>query len=165
MANDIRSIARVLAALGKMSMRALRARYSEVFGEETTSHNAAFLRKKVAWGIQWQAEGGLSERALARIAELQQRAPLRERPPLVDVPTTAAAVARTARDPSLPAVGTVLRRVHKGRTHEVKVLEDGFMHLGKTYETLSAVAKAITGTTWNGRLFFGLTTRKRKEAA
>jgi hypothetical protein len=55
--------------------------------------------------------------------------------------------------------------VHKGRTHEVKVLEEGFLYEGKTYETLSAVAKAITGTTWNGRLFFALTTRKKKEAA
>jgi hypothetical protein len=83
----------------------------------------------------------------------------------VDAATAAAAVVRTARDPALPQVGTVLRRVHKGRTHEVKVLEGGFQYQGQTYETLSAVAKAITGTTWNGRLFFGLTTRKRKEAA
>lgn len=167
MANDIRNLARELVALGSMNMQALRARYREAFGEETTSHNAAYLRKKIAWRIQEMAEGGLSERARARIAELQRGAPLRERPPLHPVSSTAVAtvVGRAARDPALPPVGTVLRRVHKGRTHEVTVLEDGFLHEAKTFATLSAVAKAITGTTWNGRLFFGLTTRKRKEAA
>jgi hypothetical protein len=165
MANDFQSIARELAALGKMRMQQLRAKYREAFGEATTSHNAAYLRKRIAWRIQELAEGGLSERARARIAELQQGAPLRERPPLVDARAAAAAVARTSRDPALPPAGTVLRRAHKGRNHEVTVQEDGFLYRGKKYTTLSAVAKAITGTTWNGRLFFGLTTRKKKEAA
>jgi hypothetical protein len=143
-------------------MQALRAKYREAFGEETTSHNAAYLRKKIAWRIQELAQGGLSDRVRARIAKLQRDVPLRERPPMVEDP---AATAAAPRDPALPPAGTVLRRAHKGRTHEVTVLEDGFLHQGTTYETLSAVAKAITGTTWNGRLFFGLTTRKRKEAA
>jgi hypothetical protein len=164
MASDIRSVSRELAALVKLEMQALRARYREAFGEETTSHNAAYLRKKIAWRIQELAQGGLSDRVRARIAKLQQGVPLRERPPLVE-DEPAAATPGAKRDPALPPAGTVLRRVHKGRTHEVTVLEDGFLHQGTTYETLSAVAKAITGTTWNGRLFFGLTTRKRKEAA
>src|SRR5258708_7541441 len=114
MASDIRSIARELAALGKMNMQALRAKYRAAFGEATTSHNAAYLRKRIAWRIQEVAEGGLSDRVRARIAEVQQGAALRERPPLVDAASAAAAVARTARDPALPPAGTVLRRGHKG---------------------------------------------------
>jgi hypothetical protein len=168
MGSDFRSLARELAALGKMNMEALRTKYAEAFGEETTSHNAAYLRKKIAWRIQELAQGGLTERAQARIAEIQRSAPLRERPGTsrtATVPAPQAAARAAARDPALPPVGTVFRRAHKGRTHEVTVMEDGFQYQGKTYETLSAVAKAITGTTWNGRLFFGLTTRKRKEAA
>jgi hypothetical protein len=151
-----------------MNMEALPAKYAEALGEETTSHNAAYLRKKLAWRVQELAQGGLTERAQAGIAEIQRSAPLRERPAVggaAAVPVATAAARAAKRDPALPPVGTVLRRAHKGRTHEVTVLEDGFLHQGKTYATLSAVAKAITGTTSNGRLFFGLTTRKRKEAA
>ncbi len=169
MESDIRSITKELAALGKMNMEALRARYAEAFGEATTSHNAAYLRKKIAWRIQELAQGGLTERAQARIAELQRSAPLRERPAAAGVGAATAAattVARqAARDPALPPPGTVLRKVYKGTVHEVTAAEGGFVYRGKTYASLSTIARAITGTTWNGRLFFGLTTRKRKEAA
>jgi hypothetical protein len=53
-------------------------------------------------------------------------------------------------------VGTVLTRRFKGVEHRVEVLADGFRHVDRTYRSLSAVARAITGTSWNGRLFFGL---------
>ncbi|MGH7293699.1 MAG: DUF2924 domain-containing protein [Polyangiaceae bacterium] len=163
----ISKVARELSALGRMNMAALRAKYREAFGQETTSHNAAHLRKKIAWRIQELAEGGLSERTLARIAELGREAPARERPPsraAPDAPPQAVVVAAT-RDPGLPPVGTLLQRIHRGAPHEVRVADGGFVYRGKTYKSLSTVAKIITGTTWNGRLFFGLTTRKRKEAA
>ena len=75
-----RKVGEALIALGRMKMAELRAKYAEVFGGETTSHNAAFLRKKIAWRIQELAEGGVTERAKARIAELGRDAPLRERP-------------------------------------------------------------------------------------
>jgi hypothetical protein len=148
-----------------MNMQQLRDKYREAFGEETTSHNAAYLRKKIAWRIQELAQGGLTERAQARIAEIQRSAPLRERPPQAGASQVAEAIARVARDPALPPVGTVLHKVYRGTAYEVAVADDGFVYRGKTYASLSTVAKAITGTTWNGRLFFGLTTRKRKEAA
>ncbi|QOJ01910.1 MAG: DUF2924 domain-containing protein [Phycisphaeraceae bacterium] len=57
----------------------------------------------------------------------------------------------------LPAPGTVLRRSFKGAEHEVTVLPNGFEYEGKAYRSLSAVATAITGSHWNGFLFFGLT--------
>lgn len=61
-----------------------------------------------------------------------------------------------ARDPRLPAPGTVLSREHKGFEHEVEVLESGFRYRGREYRSLSAIAKEIAGTPWNGFTFFGL---------
>ena len=68
-----------LAALRSLTVAQLRERYREVFGEPTRSRNKDWLRKKVAWRIQELAEGGLSDRALARIDKLADGAPTRRR--------------------------------------------------------------------------------------
>lgn len=60
------------------------------------------------------------------------------------------------RDPRIPKVGTVLTREVDGTKHNVKVTADGFDYKGKTYRSLSQIALAITKTSWNGYLFFGL---------
>ncbi|HSZ12076.1 MAG TPA: DUF2924 domain-containing protein, partial [Rhizomicrobium sp.] len=52
--------------------------------------------------------------------------------------------------------GTLLVREYKDEMHRVTVLVEGYSWRGKTYPTLSAVARAITGTNWNGYVFFGL---------
>jgi len=59
-------------------------------------------------------------------------------------------------DRRLPMPGTVLTREYRGRTIAVTVLDEGFECEGKVYRSLSAVARAVTGTRWNGLLFFGL---------
>jgi len=56
----------------------------------------------------------------------------------------------------------VLVRSYKGRTIEVTMTEDGVLHEGETYRSLSAVARAVTGSRWSGHVFFGLTQRKRR---
>jgi hypothetical protein len=61
-------------------------------------------------------------------------------------------------------VGSVLRRRYRERTVEVKVLAEGFEYEERRYASLSAVARAITGTRWNGLLFFGLTQRGKAKA-
>ena len=146
----------------------LKARYREVYGEPSRSNNVDYLRKKIAWRIQEMAEGGLSERALARIDEIGRDAPIRVRP----TPAVKAAVAAMladphepvseakARDPRLPAPGSMLRRAHGGVEHEVIVHEGDFEYRGQRYRSLSKIAREITGTAWNGLLFFGLTIRK-----
>jgi hypothetical protein len=69
------------------------------------------------------------------------------------------------RDPRLPAVGTVLQRAYKGKVHEVTVREDGFLHEGETYRSLSALARKITGfASINGFLFFGLAKSEKPSA-
>ena len=55
----------------------------------------------------------------------------------------------------------MLTRKYRGRLVETKVLPYGFEYEGQVYTSLSAVAKAVTGSHWNGHLFFGLTTHKR----
>jgi hypothetical protein len=152
------ALAMEIARLGKLKTKALQARYGELFGEESRSSNHAHLFRRIAWRLQANAEGGLSERARKRAAELAHDADLRLRAPrhfwradgsvgLEPVP---------ARDPRLPPVGTVLKRVYGERTIEVTVLATGFEFEGKSYPSLSLIAQRVTGTRWNGFLFFGL---------
>ena len=64
-------------------------------------------------------------------------------------------------DPRNPVVGTRLIREWNGVEHTITVLRDGFEWQGRPYKSLSAIARAITGTRWNGYRFFGLRERKR----
>jgi len=155
-----------LAALRSLTVAQLRERYREVFGEPTRSRNKDWLRKKVAWRIQELAEGGLSDRALARIDELADGAPTRRRSSGDGANSGAAAAATSEpaaqRDPRLPEPGTVLTRAHDGVDHQVTVLDDGFEYRGQRYASLSKIAREISGTNWNGFLYFGLQRRTRK---
>jgi len=154
-----------LAALEGMDVPALRAKYEEVFGEPTRAGNRDYLRKRIAWRIQELAEGGLSERAKARIQELIADAPIRWRRPRGAQEGGGNGTAASARDPRLPAPGSVLTRIYEGVEHRVTVLEDGFEYGGERFKSLSKVAKAITGQHWNGYLYFGLRGRARGEEA
>jgi hypothetical protein len=151
------STGRELAALDKMAVGELAEKYREVFGEPTRTRNKEYLRKRIAWRIQEVAEGGLSPRALERIEQLAPEAPARWRQPVARKDGASAhviATAKATRDPRLPPVGTVLKRVHDGIEHKVTVLADGFEHNGEQYHSLSKIARVITGTPWNGFLFF-----------
>lgn len=161
----MRSLAKDIGALQGLGLAALRARYLEVYGEESRSKNLPHLRKKIAFRIQEQMEGGLSAEARARIEELSSvevapRSPQVERKPSPKGPGPATAPSnRQGRDPRLPKVGSSVAREFKGFSHEVQVLESEFVYRGRTYRSLSAIAKEITGTPWNGFLFFGLIAR------
>jgi hypothetical protein len=145
-----------LAVLSRMTGAELAEKYLVLFGQPARSRNKDFLRKRLAWRIQELAEGGLSERALARIEELgadaltSRRRPVRAGTPASPRPPSGDA----ARDPRLPPAGTVVRRVHGTTEHSVAVLEDGFEYQGERYRSLSKIARVITGTPWNSYLFF-----------
>ena len=64
----------------------------------------------------------------------------------------------------LPRAGTILVREWQGVTHHVTVTDDGFLWNGKSHRSLSGIARAITGTTWNGPRFFGLRESKTKSS-
>ena len=154
------AMTRELAALSQMTVAQLSEKYEEVFGESARSRNKAWLRKKVAWRIQELTEGGLSDRAKARIDELNEADSLTWPRPRRPKSTTTAAVDR---DPRLPSAGTVLVRTFKGVEHQVTVLQTGFEFRGQHYASLSKIAGEITGTHWNGFLFFRLQRRTRKK--
>jgi hypothetical protein len=156
-----------LAALQNMGVTQLRAKYLEVFGEPTRTGNKAFLFKKIAWRIQSLAEGGLSERARRRAEELARDADVRTSVPKAPV-MTSGMTSRTVTLPMtvvvgrdrLPIPGTVLTRTYKGTPVAVTVLgNEAFEYQGQAYGSLSAIAKTVTGSHWNGFLFFGLTAK------
>ncbi len=156
------NVGKEVAALQRMTVRELRTRYAEVFGEETRAGNKAWLVKRIAWRLQSLAEGDLSERARQRAAELANDADVRLSPPKAK-PATPAAATRTKSaalvtkgDDRLPPPGTIITREYKGQTLQVKVLPQGFEFEGEVYKSLSAVAKAITGQHCNGYHFFRL---------
>lgn len=155
------NIGKEIAAVKRMTVGQLRERYQAVFGEATRAGNKDFLFKRIIWRLQALAEGDLPERARRRAAEISRDADIRmtmPRPPK----TSPGAEIRTAAAPAalgdhrLPTPGTVLTRTYRGRAYEVTVLPKGFEYDGDVYRTLSAIAKKITGSHWNGFLFFGL---------
>jgi hypothetical protein len=145
-----------VATLRHLTVGQLRQRFAEVFGDATAASNRTWLIKRIAWRLQALAEGDLSQRARQRAAELANDADLRLNPPRAKpavVPLEPAAVPAPP-DRRLPPPGTILLRPYQGRQLQVQVLADGFAFNGAVYPSLSAVAKAITGTHCNGFHFF-----------
>jgi hypothetical protein len=156
------NIGKEVAALQRMTHGELRTRYADVFGETTSARNKPWLVKRIAWRLQSQAEGGLSERARQRAAELANDADVRLTPPKPK-PDSPDATSRTKTitivskgNNRLPLPGTIITREYKGQSLQVKVLAEGFEFEGETYKSLSAVAKKITGQHCNGYYFFRL---------
>jgi hypothetical protein len=159
------NLATEIAALPRLSVSELRAKFAAVFGESTPSHNKVWLVKRIAWRLQAQAEGDLSERARKRAAELVADADLRLSAPPTDASLATREQLTTLRVPTddrRPRPGTILTRRYKGGTLEVEVLEHGFAVDGQVYRSLSAVAKAVTGSHCSGHFFFGLTEKGPK---
>lgn len=150
--------------LSRMTVSQLRKKYSLVFGEESRSNHKQFLFRRIAWRIQANAEGGLSERARRRALEIANDADLRIRAPKnkfgsnvsMDPKLSISRKVAGALDPRLPPPGSYLEREYKGSRVLAKVLVDGFEFDGKIYRSLSAIAQEVTGTKWNGFLFFNL---------
>ena len=151
-----------VAVLERTSTIDLRKKFAQLCGYPTGNRNRTWLIRRIAWRLQANAEGGLSERARARAAELATEAELRATAPQakvvrqdVEESPTVAQVA-TPSDPRLPVTGAVIVRDYKGRRLQVKVLDQGLEFEGQIFRSLSAVAKHITGNHCNGYLFFRL---------
>lgn len=152
-----------LDALPRLTTGELAQRYEALYGQPCRTRHRAYLLRKVAWRIQANAEGDLSERARRRAAELANDADVRVMAPrtLVCPPQ---GESRTVTKPAptfdrrLPPPGSAIVREYKGRTLRVVVLPDdqGFEMEGERYRTLSAIAKKVTGSHINGFRFFNL---------
>ncbi len=156
------NIGKEVSAMKRMTVTQLRERYGEVFGEACRSNHKQWLVKRIAWRLQANEEGDLSERARKRAAELANDADLRmkapspkKQPPAPRGRKVQATITRT-HDSRIPMPGTVLTREYKGETVQVTVLPTGFDYEGEVYPSLSAAAKAITGSHTSGFLFFRL---------
>lgn len=137
-----------IAQLPKMPAEELKALWGELFEKEMPCFNRVFLEARLAYRLQELAFGGLSEEAISRLKRLNQ-AEIKE---------------HIGKRATKPATGTILVREFKGVEHRVRVMADGFEHLGIKYRSLTAVALKITGSSWNGLEFFGLKTKKAKGA-
>jgi hypothetical protein len=155
------NIDKEVVQMQRMTVNQLQKKFAEVCGEQPRGRNKVWLIKRIAWRLQANAEGGLSDRALRRAMELANDADLRLTAPRPSKNKPAAKQGEVpapipSLDNRLPMPGTLLTRKYKGRTIQVMVLADGFQFEGEQYKSLSAVAKAITGAHWNGYHFFGL---------
>ena len=135
------SIAARVAALPKTPTAELKQMWRELYGKEPPGFSRSYLVSRLAYRIQELAYGGLKPATRARLDAL------------ADGLDPKAARKRIVNG---PVVGTRLVREFQGREYTVTVLADGFEWEGRRYKSLSAVARAITGTQWNGWAFFGL---------
>lgn len=139
-----------LAALKTAPIGALKQKWRDLFDREPPPYNRRFLENRLAYRIQELAYGGLSGETLERLDaladELEGKKPRR----------------RSSLE-TRPIAGTQLIREWRGAEHCVTVRHDDFEYQGRPYKSLSAIARQITGTRWNGLVFFGLkNTRGRK---
>jgi hypothetical protein len=159
------TVSESIEELGSSKISTLKKRYRELFGEESKSSNKQFLFRRIAFRLQANAEGDLSERARRRIGDIADDRDLRVRAPkeFVARPDFGSPIIDRTRPPKdyrLPEPGTVLTRRLGDRQIVVKVLAEGFEYESRRYRSLSAIAREVTGTRWNGLLFFGLAERR-----
>ena len=132
-----------LAALKTAPIGALKQRWRDLFAKEPPPYNRKFLESRLAYRIQELAYGGLKPETIERLAaladELEGNTNVRRR-----------------QTQTRPIAGTCLIREWKGVEHWVTVRLDDFEYQGRPYQSLSAIARLITGTQWNGLVFFGL---------
>lgn len=166
------SINKEVRQMEKRSVRELRKQYADVFGEGTNASNKPWLIKRIAWRMQSNIEGDISQRARDRAAEIANDADLRMTPPPEELSTQGAVPEQVAgrtktvkvampTDDRLPPPGSTLTREYKGQAYQVKILPSGFDFDGQVYKSLTAVAKAITGQHCSGFTFFKLGKPKR----
>src|SRR5271163_2996033 len=129
-----------LARIGRMNIDELRGRWRETAASDPpAAFSKELLARAICYRLQELAFGGLSastDRLLRSLVEPGAEPPRRVK------------------------VGSVLIREHQGVVHQVLVVPDGFCWQGTTYDSLSTIAKTITGTSWNGPRFFGLRSKK-----
>ena len=139
-----------LAALKDAPAPTLRAKWRELYETEPPAYNRRFLESRLAYRIQELAYGGLSRETLERLRAMAKQYAGQD------------AAERKARPVHRPIAGTKLVREWQGVEHCVTVRSEDFEYLGRPYKSLSSVAREITGTKWNGWVFFGLKNHQSK---
>ncbi len=149
------TLAAQIAHLQTMSTAELAAEFERVYGRHPRYRSVPWMRKRIAFQLQVMAYGGLPSLARAPLNALIAQIAL--------PPDVAAEISAAATPPQRgPRPGTVLQRAWRGQQIRVLVTAQGFEWNGQRFGSLSAVAFAITGAKWNGKLFFRLTERGSK---
>jgi len=133
-----------LAALRGAPAGVLKARWRELFDTDPPPYNRRFLESRLAYRIQELTYGGLSGDSLDRLRAMSKQYASQD------------PAERTAKPAFRPVVGTKLIREWQGLEHCATVRANDFEYLGRPYKSLSSIAREITGTKWNGWVFFGL---------
>ena len=139
-----------LAALKTMPTSRLKEEWRTLFSTEPPAFNRQYLISRLSYRVQELHFGGLRPETVRRLEALGEE---------LDGGSVAK---RRVRHDRRPIVGTRLVREWKGVQYVVTVLADGYSWEGRPYGSLSAIARAITGTRWNGPLFFGLVNHRRR---
>jgi len=152
-----RTVAAYVAALQKMTVAELRAEWEKVFGEPTKQRHRQHLINRIARKLQEDQLPKLTPDEEAKVEEY--RAMIKQMPPDQWFPGKQRGKAKPKKKPATrrtPPPGSVITRVFKGHEISVTVLDDGFEHNGQVFRSLSAIARQVTGTSWNGFTFFHL---------
>jgi hypothetical protein len=147
MTTDDTLLARI-AALKTLPVTELRRQWQQLFDTPPPRYNRRFLESRLAYRLQELAYGGLKPATVAKLEALGEQ---------LDGGSIAV---RRRRADDRPICGTRLIREYQGVLHHVTVLQEGYEWQGRPYKSLSAIARAITGTRWNGLVFFGLKNRR-----
>ncbi|MTI12706.1 DUF2924 domain-containing protein [Sansalvadorimonas verongulae] len=142
------TLAAQVASIMRMEREELLQTWQDLLGKEAPTLHIALLRQQLAWKVQEQALGGLSETAKKQLNRAKMSVIKRKK-------------VSTPRSFELPH-GTRLTRLFKDEIHEVIVTPEGYEYRGEIYKSLTKIAKAITGSQWSGPAFFGLRKRKKK---
>ena len=137
-----------LAALKRATTPDLKAQWRDLFDSEPPPFNRRYLESRLAYRIQELAYGGLKPETVRRLERLGEELDGGDRKK------------SRVRADTMPIAGTRLIREWQGVEYVVTVTTDGFEWQGRPYKSLSAIARAITGTRWNGWVFFGLKNRR-----
>lgn len=133
-ANNLQVVEAAVRALDGLDLAGLRAAWPARFGAPPKLRSVELLRMMLAWRLQTEVQGGLTPETKRQLARRGLVAP----------------------EGRAQGVGTILRRSWEGRQIEAIVEQGGFRFEGQLYASLSAIARAATGTRWNGPRFFGL---------
>lgn len=153
-----------LERVAQMGTAELRTLYRDLLGSDVPASNSELARRKIAWHIQVEKEGGLPESVRQHALGIARESTLNVRlDESLDRRRQGLALrhAVTSRvvsdhDSRIPMPGSLLVKQYHGRAVVVRVLTSGFEYDNRKFSSLSAVAKEITGTQWNGFAFFGL---------
>lgn len=138
-------IVRRLSQLHLMGLPALRAKFKELYGFDTSCSKPEVLRRRLAFRVQELHFGGLTEQEEQKLNDSIKNDPVIQ------------GAKQVAQKKKQILHGTRLVRIWRGKKYEVSVCDEGrYEYNGIYFRSLSAVAKAITGTHWNGKTFFGV---------